>query len=418
MAEFAYTGFKRGGAKVEAKISAQSESEARIKLRLLGVRVTAIGSGRIKSQAGGGIDLGSLFAKIINPNSKSGIAKLSTAELMIFTKQMATLIDAGIAIVSALDMLATQSSNPKMRDIIDHIREQVEGGKDLATALEKHPEAFDTTYCALVRAGAQSGQLDVMMKKLTTYIEKANKLRKQLISALSYPAIVMGLATILTVAMIVFVVPMFAQNYKDGGKALPGLTQFVIDISDWFRANYYYVAAAAFGVFVAIARWKASKSGKEQWDVLLLKMPIFGNLIQKIAIARFTSTMSTLVSSGVGLPESLRICARASGNVVIEKEVGHIEDGVVKGKSLSEMLGKSPLFPSMVAGMVGIGESTGRLDGMLEKIAIVYEEDVEAALAAALKMVEPAMFVIVGGIVGFILLAMYLPIFDMASTIG
>ncbi len=420
MAEYLYAGTKRNGAKVQSKIAAQTESEARLKLRLMGIYVTAIGIGRLKSAktSGPSINLGALFTKLLNPQAKSGLAKMGTEDLMIFTKQMATLIDAGIAIVGSLDMLANQAVNPNIRAIIDHVREQVEGGKDLATALEKHPEAFDTTYVALVRAGAQSGQLDVMMKKLTVYIEKASKLKKQLVSALSYPAIVMLIAVGLTFAMLMFVVPMFAKNYKDAGKPLPGLTQGVIDFSDWFKDNFYIVGIVIFVVGVVISRWKNTTKGRAQFDALLLKLPIFGILVQKIAIARFTGTMATLVSSGIGLPEALKICARASGNAVIEKDIGRVEDGVVKGKSLAEMLGKSPYFPSMVAGMIGIGESTGRLDSMLEKIALVYEEDVEAAMAAALKMVEPAMFIIVGGLVGFILLAMYLPIFDMASTVG
>jgi type IV pilus assembly protein PilC len=418
MPEFLYIGLKKNGSKVESKITAQTETEAITKLRLLGIRVVAIGIGRIKKTGKGDIDVGALINKLLHPKSPTGTGKMAVEDLMIFTKQMATLIDAGISIVGALDMLASQASNPNIQTIIDHVRQQVEAGKDFATSLEKHPEAFDTTYVSLVRAGAQSGQLDVMMKKLTVYIEKSNKLRKQLKSALSYPTVVLIIAFALSGAMIMFVVPMFAKNYQDAGKELPGLTQGMIDFSNWLQSNIHVVIGGAIATFIAFTRWKATATGHRQWDNLLLRLPIFGNLILKIAIARFTGTMATLVSSGIGLPEALKICAQASGNVVIEKDIANIEGGVVKGKSLSEMMGKSPYFPSMVAGMVGIGESTGRLDSMLEKIALVYEEDVESALAAALKMVEPAMFVVVGGIVGFILLAMYLPIFDMASTVG
>jgi type IV pilus assembly protein PilC len=418
MPEFMYIGLKKNGVKVESKITASTETEAVTKLRLLGVRVTAIGMGRLKKGGKGGIKIGSLFTKLLNPKSQSGMSQMRSEDLMIFTKQMATLIDAGISIVGALDMLAAQATNPDIQAVIDHVRQQVEAGKDFASALEKHPEAFDTTYISLIRAGAQSGQLDVMMKKLTIYIEKSNKLKKQLKSALSYPVVVLVIAFGLSTAMIMFVVPMFAKNYQDAGKELPGLTQFVIDLSNTMQSSFHIAIGVCFALFVAFVRWKATPAGHKQWDTFLLKLPIFGMLIQKISIARFTGTLATLVSSGVGLPEALKICAQASGNIVIEKDIGNIESGIVKGKSLAEMMGRSPYFPSMVAGMVGIGESTGRLDSMLEKIANVYEEDVESALAAALKMVEPAMFIVVGGIVGFILLAMYLPIFDMASTVG
>jgi type IV pilus assembly protein PilC len=417
MGDFAYIGTNRSGKSVSARISARTESEARTKLRLLGIRVSAIGEGRIKSSANPA-DLMAFFRKLTNPNAKHSTVTLSTNDLMIFSKQLSTLIDAGIAIVQGLDMLSQQAVNPSVRQMLDHIREQVEAGKDFATALEKHPQVFDTTYTSLVRAGAQSGQLDVMLKKLTIYIEKANKLKKQLVSAMSYPTIVMVIALGLTVAMLLFVVPMFAQNYSDAGKALPGLTQGVIDFSNWMKGNFHLLAIAAFGAVMAFTRWKKTKSGKKQWDGMIIAAPVFGQLIQKIAIARFTSTMATLVSAGVSLPESLKICSQAAGNVIIEQDIIALEQGIIKGKSLSELMKRIPRFPIMVSGMVGIGESTGKLDTMLEKIAAVYEEDVESALAAAMKLVEPAMFIIVGGIVGFILLAMYLPIFDMAGTVG
>jgi type IV pilus assembly protein PilC len=417
MAEFAYKGTNRRGSSVKSKIAARTESEALTKLRLLGIRVHSIGSGRIKSKVGGTADIGGLIRKLINPSAKHSTAKMGTAELMVFTKQMSTLIDAGIAIVQALDMLSQQAMDPGVREMIDHIREQVEGGKDFATALEKHPQAFDTTFISLVRAGAQSGQLDVMLKKLTIYIEKANKLKKQLVSAMSYPTVVLIIAFALTTAMLMFVVPMFAKNYTDSGKELPGLTQMVIDASNWLKSNFHIVIGALVAGGFAFVRWKNTKTGRAHWDKALISLPLFGPLLTKIAIARFTGTMATLVSAGVALPEALKICSVASGNVIIEGEINMIEQGIIKGKSMSEMMQKIPRFPTMVSGMVGIGESTGRLDAMLEKIALVYEEDVEAALAAALKLVEPAMFILVGGIVGFILLAMYLPIFDMAGTV-
>jgi type IV pilus assembly protein PilC len=417
MTEFSYVGTDKKGARVQSKITANSEAEAKTRLRFLGIKVIAISTGRLKVP--GDISLSEILSRLTGGRIKQvGGPKVGVADVMVFTKQMATLIDAGIAIITSLDMLANQTSSPALRAMIDNVREQVEGGKDFASALAKHPKAFDTTYVSLIRAGAASGQLDVMMKKLTIYIEKASKLRKQLISAMSYPTIVLIIAILMTTGMLMFVVPMFAKNYIDSGKPLPELTQFVIDMSDWLKGNFHIVVGVVVVAVMLFKRWVSTPAGRRGFDQLLLKLPVFGPLISKIAVARFTSTMATLVSSGIALPEALRTCSAAAGNKIIEAEIMKLEDGVTKGRTLSECMAKSFVFPKMVSGMVGIGEQTGRLDHMLEKIAVIYEEDVEAALAAALKMVEPAMFIIIGGIVGFILIAMYLPIFDMASTVG
>lgn len=411
MTEYSYTGKTRGGKRIAGKINAKTESEARAMLRLMGTSVTAFGGeasakdfGIFKIKADGKIEF------------KAGKPRVKEGELAVFTKQLSVMIDAGVSIVQGLDMLANQSSNPTLREALTKVREGVETGQDLGTAMEKQSHVFDALYVNLIRAGQSSGQLDVMMKRLSMYVEKSAKLKKQLVSALSYPAIIIVLAVAMTVLMLLFVVPMFAKNYEDSGRELPGLTQLVIDMSNALKNNYLLIAGTCIGVGFAFKHWKGTKRGQEQWDAMILKLPVFGPLITKISLARFSSTMGTLISSGISIIEALEICAKASGNFVIEGEVMKVREAVQQGKGIAGPMSQSPVFPPIVFSMVSIGEASGRLDQMLEKVAAFYEDDVDSAMAAALKLIEPAMFVLIGGIVGFILIAMYLPVFDMANN--
>ncbi|MCA2960196.1 MAG: type II secretion system F family protein [Silvanigrellales bacterium] len=411
MGEFSYVARGRGGRKVSGKIQAKTESEARTMLRLMGLNVTAVGG------EGAGKDFGLFRVKIDGTiEFKFSRSKVSGNDLAVFTKQLSVMIDAGVSIVQALDMLANQSENPALREALTKVREGVEGGLELSAAMAKSPHIFDSLYTNLIAAGQSSGQLDVMMKRLSTYIEKAEKLRKQLVSALSYPAIIVALAIGMTVLMLVFVVPMFAKNYEDSGRELPGITQGVIDASNVLQNSFHMIIGGLFAAGFAFKKWKATPQGAARWDSLMLKLPVFGNLVLKVSIARFASTMATLVSSGISIIEALEVCAKASGNKVIEVEIMKIREEVQKGKGIAVPMSQSPLFPPMVFSMVSIGEASGQLDQMLEKVAAFYEDDVDSAMAAALKMIEPAMFVVIGGIVGFILLAMYAPVFDLASN--
>jgi len=411
MAEYSYTGRTQSGRRASGKITAKSEAEARAMLRLMGTSVTTFGGdnvvkdfGFLKIKASGGFVL-SL--------GKKGV---SQGDIAVFTKQLSVMIDAGVSIMNGLDILANQQPNPTMREALTKIREGIESGHDLASSMEKQKHVFDPLYTSLIRAGQASGQLDVMMKRLSIYIEKASKLRKQLVSALSYPAIIVVIAIVMTAAMLLFVVPMFAANYADSGRKLPGLTQAVIDMSDLLKGYFHYGVAIIVVAAMAGKKYKQTPRGQRQFDQMMLKLPIFGSLVQKISIARFSSTMATLIASGISIIEALEVCAKASGNKVIEEEIMKVRAAVQQGKGIAAPMAQSPLFPPMVYSMVSIGEASGRLDQMLEKVASFYEDDVDAAMAAALKMIEPAMFVIIGGIVGVILIAMYLPVFDMANN--
>jgi type IV pilus assembly protein PilC len=411
MGEFRYTGISKNGSNVSGKITAKSEVEARAMLRLMGTSVNAFGGeGQAKDyyffriKPGGRIEL-----KFGKPGVKGG-------EIAVFTKQLSVMIDAGVSIVQALDMLANQSPNPTLREALAKVREGVETGMDLSVSMSKHPHVFDSLYVSLIEAGQSSGQLDVMLKRLSLYIEKATKLRKQLVSALSYPAIIVCLAVGMTAMMLIFVVPMFAKNYEESGRALPGITQMVIDASNFLQNSFHWIILAIIGIVIGFKKWRETPAGRARFDAILLKVPVFGGLMQKISIARFASTMGTLVSSGISIIEALQVCAKASGNKVIEAEILKIREAVQQGKGIAGPMSQSPMFPPMVFSMVSIGEASGRLDQMLEKVATFYEDDVDSAMAAALKMIEPAMFVVIGGIVGFILLAMYAPVFDMASN--
>jgi type IV pilus assembly protein PilC len=416
MANFAYKGWTRQGKYTAGKIKANNETEARTQLRILGTNVTQIEEsgnsvkGKTVAQSLGGL---SFFKKMgmFQPS-------VSGTEVAVFTKQLSVMIDAGVSVVQGLEMLSKQASNPIVRDGLNKVRMGVEGGEELAVAMERSPEMFDKLFISLIRAGAAAGQLDVMLKKLTQYVEKAAKLKKQLMSALTYPAIVIVLAIGMTVLMLTVVVPMMAKNFEESGNKLPDLTLFVINLSGYFQNYWYYMAIGVFVGYKLFSKWKSTPKGGEQWDGIVLKLPVFGGLIGKISIARFTSTLGILVAAGISIIEALETCARAAGNKVIENDILRIREEVTKGKGLAAPIADSPLFPPMVSSMVAIGEQSGQVDTMLEKVAAFYEEDVDAAMAAALKLVEPIMFVVIGGIVGFIMVAMYMPVFEMAGNAG
>lgn len=407
MQRYNYIGKKRGR-RATGKVNAKSESEARLKLRFDGIQIQEIWTGTVRpSQRGKSVNLGSLLGR-----------KVKDTEIVVFTRQMSTMIDSGISLVAGLELLAEQTMNPEFRKVIDGVRHMVEGGMELHQALERHPRVFDQTYIALVRAGTSSGQLDEMMKRLSSYIEKASRLKKQTLSAMMYPGFVLTFALGMTAFMLLVVVPMLAKNYVESGTELPGLTQGVIDISNFLARNFHYIM---FGIILGgfiFAKWKATPEGRRKWERTLLKIPIFGKVISKVSMARFTSTMSTLIAAGLNMTDCLQISGQAAGNANVQDSVKNIENDVVGGRSLAQAIQRSPLFPAMVGSMIAIGEQTGKLQTMLEKVASIYEEDVDVTLAASLKMIEPIMFVVIGAIVGTILIAMYLPVFDMGKTIG
>ncbi|MFW7378100.1 MAG: type II secretion system F family protein [Oligoflexus sp.] len=341
----------------------------------------------------------------------------TTKELALFTKQFSMMIENGIPMLQALQLLKEQQKKQAFVEIIDKIIKAIEEGSNLSDALEPYPRVFDSLYVAMTRAGEASGRLDIILRQLVSYIEKAAKLKSQVKSALTYPSLIVVVSIIVIAVLMIFVVPSFAQQFEASGQELPGVTQMVMSISDFFINHWDYLLAAVFVTIFSIKYYYNTDQGKALFDKYILIAPIIGDVMKKIAIGRFCSTMSTMLSSGVSILEALTICATSSGNKTVETFVEHVKSEISKGQTFAEPLSDSDLFPKMVSSMVAVGESTGTLDEALKKVTDIYDDEVDNAIAAMMAMIEPAMIVIIGGIVGFILIAMYLPIFDMASTV-
>ncbi len=339
-------------------------------------------------------------------------------EVVVFSRQFATMIDAGLPLVQCLEILGNQSENPTFRKIVKTVQNDVESGSTFAEALRKHPTVFDSLYVNLVAAGEVGGILDVILQRLAVYLEKAMKLRGQVKSAMVYPISIMIVAFIVIGILLVWVIPIFEKMFKEfGNAALPAPTQFVISVSKWAQHNFPFVLIGIGGL-VALWKWiRKNPRTLEISDDIFLKLPIFGPLIQKVAVARFTRTMGTMLQSGVPILEALDITARAAGNKTVEKAIYRARASISEGKTVADPLAASKVFPSMVCQMINVGEQTGALDAMLGKIADFYDEEVDAAVKGLTSLMEPAMMVILGGIIGGMVVSMYLPIFELAGNI-
>jgi len=343
---------------------------------------------------------------------------VSTRELVVFTRQFSTMIDAGLPLVQCLDILAEQEPNKKFKDVLLQTKSEVEQGSTFADALRKHPKVFDELYVNLVQAGEIGGILDTILTRLGTYLEKSDSLKRKVKSAMVYPITIMVVAIGVLVLLMVKVIPVFEQMFVDFGGTLPGPTQVVVGISHWLQANIVYLGIGTFALFTAFSQArKRIPSFRYQTDALALKLPVFGNLLRKTAVARFSRTFGTMISSGVPILDSLDVVARTAGNKVIEKALFTTRSAISEGRTLAEPLTESKIFPGMVVQMISVGEQTGAMDNMLGKIADFYEDEVDAAVAGLTSMLEPLMMVFLGGSVGSILIAMYLPIFKIAETI-
>lgn len=344
--------------------------------------------------------------------------KVRIRDVVLFTRQFATMIDAGLPIVQGIDVLARQAENPAMKTILLDVRDSVQNGGTLSDALSKHPRAFDTLYTNMVAAGEMGGVLDIILERLASYLEKMARLKRQIMTALIYPGVVCSVAVIVTAILLVFVIPTFADLFKDFGAALPAPTRIVIAISDFTVNNIYAISLVWTGFIILTRRFLKTERGKEVMHPLLLKFPIFGELIRKVAVARFTRTLGTMLSSGVPILDALSICGRTAGNKVVEKEILKARIGISEGKQLAQPLQNSQIFPPMVVQMIQVGESTGALDAMLGKIAEFYEDEVDNAVAAMKQILEPLMIVVIGTIIGGLVVAMYLPIFQLGTVIN
>lgn len=343
---------------------------------------------------------------------------VKTKDVSVMTRQLATMIDAGLPIVQCLDILGQQTENKLLRNTVATVKKDVEGGATLADALRKHPKIFDDLYVNMVEAGEAGGILNTILNRIALFIEKANRLKKKVKGAMIYPCAIIAVAVIVVAVLMIFVIPVFAELYGGMGQALPLPTQICIDISNWFVAYWYVLVGAAAGVFMSVSFYYKTPQGRMNIDRLLLRMPIIGDLLRKVAVARFSQNMALLLSSGVPILDGLAITGKTAGNKVVEKAIMDSRVSISQGKTVAEPLRDSKIFPPLVCQMVAVGESTGGLDNMLRKVAELYEEEVDDAVNNLTAMMEPMIMVILGVILGGLVIAMYLPIFQMGSLVG
>ncbi len=356
-------------------------------------------------------------AKEINFSLPFG-KKVNQRSIAVFTRQLATMIDAGLPLVQSLEILSQQQEGKVFKNIIREIREDVEGGSTFAGALKKHPATFNELYTNLVVAGEEGGILDNILNRLANYIEKSEALRKKVKSALIYPATIVGVAVIVVAILMIFVIPVFETLFKSGGQTLPLPTLIVITLSKLIKKYVVIIIPLLILLFYLGKKYYQTQNGRAVIDSLLLKVPVFGPLFKKIAVARFSRTLGTLVSSGVPILDGLTIVSRTSGNRTIETAILNARASIREGETIAEPLNRSKIFPPMVIQMISVGESTGALDNMLSKIAEFYEDEVDIAVANLTSLLEPFLMIFLGVVIGGVVIAMYLPIFQMASAVG
>lgn len=345
--------------------------------------------------------------------------KITDKDIVVFTRQFATMFTAGIPIVQGLDIMSKQSENKTLGAVIAQIKADVETGTTLADALKKHPKIFDDLYVNLVAAGEAGGVLDAVLIRLAGYIEKAMKLKKKVKGAMIYPAIVISVAVLVIAIIMIWVIPIFSKIFTEMGAKLPTPTRSVIWLSNFLGGvGGVVILGGLISTIFGIKQYRGTESGRKNTDRLLLKMPVIGDLLRKVAVARFTRTLGTLISSGVPILDALDICARSSGNKIVEEVVFEVKKEVSAGKTVAEPLSKTEVFPPMVTQMINVGESTGALDQMLIKIADFYDDEVDNAVANLTTMLEPMLMVFLGTTIGYIVVALYLPIFKMGEVIG
>ncbi len=344
--------------------------------------------------------------------------KVTTKDIVIFTRQLSTMVDSGLPLIQGLDALAKQQENKTFKKILEEIKADVESGSSFADALKKHPKLFDKLYCNMVQAGEMGGILDDVLSRLAAYMEKAQRLKRKVKSALTYPVIVLSIAALVVAIILIFVIPVFQKMFADFGKALPWPTQVVIMISNTLKSYFLVIIAVIVGVILAVRKYYSTDRGRRQIDRLLLNFPVVGPLLKKIAVAKFTRTLGTLIHSGVPILDALSVAAGTAGNKIVEEAILKVRASIGEGKTIAQPLQESGIFPAMVVQMISVGESTGALDDMLNKIAEFYDEEVDVAVEALTSMIEPFMIVFLGGTIGSIIVAMYLPIFKIAGAVS
>ncbi len=359
----------------------------------------------------------SIQEKIGKKGRTSG-GKVALADLVVFTRQLATMIDAGLAMVQSLQGLAEQTTNKVMRDVIKDVCTRVEGGDSFSEALSKHPNAFSKLYVAMVGAGERGGLLAEILARLAVYLENTARLRKKVKSAMMYPTVVTVVAILITLFLLVKVIPVFGDIYKDFGATLPGPTLFLIKLSNALKHYFLLFLLTGGGSVYGWFYFIKTKAGREFWDARRIKLPIFGGIAHKICLARFTRTLASLIRSGVPILEVLQIVSQTVGNVVMEKAIQVSAGDIERGESISAALSKHPVFPNMIIRMVTAGEQTGKIDSMLERISDFLDEEIETTLSGLTSLIEPILIVFLGVVVGGMVICMFLPIFKMAEIVN
>lgn len=405
MPAFKYQARNNLGKVTDGIIEADSEAAAAGALRQKRLEVVSI------SSVSG---LSSLWAAL---NKKGG--NVTMKDVVVFSRQFSVMVNAGLPILQGLTIVAEQAENPDFRVVMTKVRDDISNGVTLSEAMAKHPKAFNTLYVNMIRAGEQGGILDVILERLSEYMEKAEGVTRKVKSAMMYPIVVMSVAVLVIIFLMVKVVPTFRDVFTSFGAKLPWPTQLIIDVSEFLSSKKAFVLVGflvAFGVSVSM--YRKTKTGAYSWDKMLLGLPVFGVLARKAAVAKFARTLGTLIKSGVPIMDALETVAKTSGNLVVERAVFNARDSVREGKTLTQPLRESKVFPPMVTQMINVGEETGALDQMLNKIADFYEAEVDAAVEGLTSIIEPILIVFLGVTIGFIVVAMFMPMFELGNIVG
>ncbi len=418
---FQYKAKNAKGKAVSGTITAESENDAVGQLRRQGLVVIGISGGgrgmastRKSSNSSGKSSFFSLSLSSANPRN----ARLKTADMVVFTRQFSTMISAGIPVVESLEILEEQAANPGFKAVLEQIVSDLRTGKDLSQAFERHPRLFPKIYVNMLKAGEASGQLDVVLSRLAGYQEAASALKQKIKSAMTYPVVSLAMIFGITGFLLVFIIPKFKDMFESMKVELPGITKALLVISETIRSNALVTAAIAVSVFIAFFLYKKTERGTLQFHWLLLHMPVFGSLFRKVALSRFTRTFGTLIQSGVPILGALDIVSETSGNMIISRAIKKASDGVRQGDSLGGPLAQTKVFPPMVTRMISVGERTGALEALLEKIAEFYDQEVESSVENLTSLIEPLMIGTMGFLVGGMVLAIFLPIFKMIGSLN
>jgi type IV pilus assembly protein PilC len=342
--------------------------------------------------------------------------KVTGKDIVVFTRQLSTMINAGLPLVQGIEILSKQQDNPTFKKTLAEIQQDVEAGSTLADSMRKHTKIFDNLFTNMIEAGETGGILDTILSRLAVFMEKSMALRKKIKGAMTYPTVCLAISILILIVILVFVVPVFKSMFEGFGHSLPLPTQIVVNLSYFFKTYWFYIVIALILISMGIKKFYNTEKGRKLIDRGLLRAPVFGILLRKVAVAKFTRTLSTMLSAGVPILEALQVVAKTSGNKVIEEAVFRVGDSIAEGRPIAEPLEESGVFPNMVVQMINVGESVGALDAMLEKIADFYDEEVDQAVENLTAMIEPFMMVFLGGMIGGIVVAMYLPIFKLSSV--